>query len=155
MGKDLGNFWEKLFSDEARREGLLIEKNPLSCKILWKGKLELLPSRLDFNLADTDGEHGFFDCKCFAHDHFVYSQIDTSQLDQALLWNEWNVPAGFVVFFRQTQEVVYFSGYEIARAGPGSRFSRDEGLVLGRWDRFNLRPVLARPGGENARGFLR
>ncbi len=144
-----GSIWESLYFDEAKRSGLLARKAPLSCRVMWKGRIQLLPSQLDYQLADrASGRVGFFDCKCFEEDHFVYSQIDSNQLEQAVLWNEWNIPAGFVIFFRSTRQVVFFPGYIIANKGPQTRFTAKEGTRLGDWSKFSLKPILAPSAAE-------
>lgn len=134
--------FEHIFEKQARRNGLLPIKNELRCKMGWNGKILLLPSDLDYKLINRRGVVGYFDCKTFADASFNYSWIDKDQLDKAMLYNDWDVPAGFVVLFRATMQVVFFSGHRIAEKGPRNSFSPDDGMVLGGIFDFNLKMLL-------------
>lgn len=141
-GADFGKQFEEIFEIVARISGLLPIKNHLKAKVGWKGEIRLLKSNLDFMLISQSGQVGFFDCKTFADDHFSYSQIDQAQIDTAVLYNYWNVPAGFVVWFRPTNQVCYFKGSAINKKGPGSSFNEKDGLVLGRPEELRLGPIM-------------
>jgi hypothetical protein len=123
---------------------MLAEKNPLSCRILWKGRVQVVRSELDFKLITQEGQVGFFDTKCYNSKHFTYSELSADQIKRADDYNYWNVPAGFVVWFIPLFEVVFFSGHQITKAGPGSRFTSDQGVRLGRFENFNIGAIMER-----------
>jgi hypothetical protein len=141
--KQTGSAFEDLFFKQAQRNGLLVIKNYISAQYTYKGRLQAVPSDLDFKLISQLGQVGYFDAKTYQEDHFVYSQLEEHQLARAVLYNNWSVQSGFVVWLRKVNLVVFFSGHVIARKGPGSRFKFEDGLVLGRWENFDLRPLLS------------
>jgi hypothetical protein len=151
--KDFGSFFEELFLKEARRSGFFAIKNHLTARFVYAGKLQVIPGELDFTLIDRQGRVGFFDCKAFDTDFFSYSRLDEHQIARAVTYNNWRVPSGFVVWLRKPNRVILYSGHIIARNGPRSRFEVQDGLCLGRYERFDLRPILSLknpPNGEVA-----
>lgn len=141
-GAEEGRIFEKLFIRQAQRNGLLAIKNHLSAKHGWKGRLILIKSELDFKLITQSGRVGFFDCKSFAGEKFTYSMIDPDQMQRAITYVEWNVPAGFVIWFRKYNRVVFFSVATIANKGPGTSFGPRDGDLLGRYEEFNLKRLM-------------
>lgn len=141
-GREEGANFEDLFVRQARRNGLTPIKNYLSAKIGWNGRIILLPSDLDFKLVTPKGVIGYFDCKTFAEDYFTYADIDEDQLERAALYRDLKVPSGFVVFFRQSNEVVFFTARAITLKGPRNRFTSSDGRFLGTYEDFDLRPIL-------------
>lgn len=142
--KEQGKIFEQLFQKQAQRSGLLALKNPLNCRILWKSKIQIIRSELDFKLINQKGDIGFFDCKSFEDDYFTFSELSGYQIERAVLYNYWHVPAGFVVYFRKPNAICYFSGISIKQKGPGSRFAKGDGLFLGRYENFDLKGLLVR-----------
>lgn len=140
--RDSGSAFEDLFFKQAQRNGLLVIKNHYTAKFTYKGRLQIVKGELDFKMISQQGDVGYFDCKSYDGEYFTYSQIDEDQLKRAITYNNWAVPSGFVVWFRKVNLIVFFSGHVIARKGARERFDMEDGLVLGRWDNFNLRPLL-------------
>ena len=137
-----GNAFEKLFLLQSRRNGLLATKNNLTAKYLPTGRLLVEKSELDYRLVNQAGRVGYFDCKSFAESHFTYSTIDVEQIKRAATHNFWSVPAGFVIWFRAVDVVAFFSGRQIEKEGPRSRFEFNHGLKLGKFHEFDLRLLL-------------
>lgn len=140
--KSNGLTFEDLFQKQARRSGFLVKKNPLTARHTWTGRVQLLKGELDFTIVNPHGKVGYFDCKSWGSDHFIYSDIDAKQIERAVLWNEWMVPAGFICWFRPINQIVFFSGRKINQAGPRTRFTVKDGLVLGRFETFDLRALM-------------
>ncbi len=141
--KEQGAAFEDLFKRQAQRLGLTAIKNPLSCKILWGGRIQLIHGQLDFQLINRrDGRVGFFDCKSYNADFFTFSDLHEDQVKQAVVYNDCRVPSGFVAWFIPANAVVYFPGHVIAEKGPRSRFERKDGVFLGRYENFNLKALL-------------
>jgi hypothetical protein len=134
-----GKVFEDLFFKHAQMSGLLALKNHLQAKATWGGNFQVIKSDLDYRLITQDGRVGYFDCKSFKKDFFIYSELKEAQVTRAALYNEWNVPSGFVVFFREKRAVCFYTGLEIAAKGERSRFSFDEGQILGGWENFDLK----------------
>lgn len=133
-----GSAFEKLFLKRAQLSGLLAIKNHLQAKMTYGGRYQVLKSDLDYKLITQEGRIGFFDCKNFASDSFPRSQISDNQVERAILYNEWKVPAGFIVFFRAAKSVCFFSGMDL-EGKEGGRLSYLDGFLLGTWDSFDLK----------------
>jgi hypothetical protein len=141
-----GKFFEQCFERFARYSGLFPKKTELSARWIGPRKVQAIKSDLDFRLVNREGRVGYFDCKSFHGSKFRYSAIDRDQLRRALDLNDWNVPAGFVVFFREVNRVSFFSALSIALAGPGSSFSPEDGVSLGSLETLDLKPLLPLSG---------
>lgn len=136
--QDIGRGFEEIVRRAAHSHGFFVKKNDLSCKLNYRGQPELTKSQLDYLLIAPGPMVGFFDCKTFQRDHFTYSQINRDQLEQAILFNERGVPAGFIVLFTRTRLVSYFTGFQIDLKGPRQHFAPGDGTALGLMEDFNL-----------------
>jgi hypothetical protein len=140
--KDAGNSFEKLFEKQCQLHGLWADKNHLKAQRMWKGKLRALPSNLDFTVIDPrTGRVGFIDCKSFERSYLTYSELPDHQVTLAARYNEMQVPAGFVVFFRETDQVFFYSGGMVA-CSQGTRSTLWHGTYLGKWPDFDPRIAL-------------
>lgn len=142
-----GAAFEHIFSIQARLNGLFCEKNNLSAKFIPGRRTLIIKSELDYKLIDRSGCVGFFDCKSYAKEFFNFSDIDKNQLLRAIRYNDWNVPSGFVVWFRAINKVVSFSGHLIQGYGPGHKFLYDHGRSIGSIEGFNLKDILKKNTG--------
>lgn len=142
--KKTGDSFEDLFKRQAQFNGLLALKNHLTARFVGAGNVKIVKSELDFKLINQNGDVGYFDCKSFESDYFVYSQIDSKQLERAALYNEWNVPSGFVIWLRKVNTVLFITGKEIQLKGERTRFTRKDGQRLGSYENFDLKVVLKR-----------
>lgn len=145
----VGAAFEEIFIKQARLNGLLPMKNHLTAKFVGAGRTQLLKSELDFTLISQDGRVAFIDCKSFQGDHFKYSQLDSKQIERAVMYNSWQVPSGFVTYFRATREVCYYSGQTILDTGSRARFESVHSLSLGLLEKFDLRKILNAPISKN------
>lgn len=141
--KDEGNIFEQRFLKQARSNGLWAKKNELCCKFIYGGHLRVVKSNLDYFLADQLGRVAYLDCKSYGGDFFTYSDIDKDQLDRAVEFNNWNIPAGFVIWFRVLNRISLFTGLKISANGPRSRFEPMDGLFLGSFEEFDLKGILS------------
>lgn len=137
-----GDAFEDIFVNRARTNGLLPDKNFLTAKYIPGRRPLIVKSELDFKLISKQGQVGYFDCKNFAGAYFVYSELRESQVKKAVMFNQWNVPAGFVVWLRALNVVTFYSGHCIASRGPRTRFGPQDGQILGAIQTFDLRPIL-------------
>lgn len=140
--REQGNVFEKVFEIQARLSGLFYEKNNLTARFIPGRRPLIIKSELDYKLVNRLGCVGFFDCKSYADDHFDYSVIDPDQLKKSVHYNEWSVPSGFVVCLRSINFVVFYSGITIQTRGPRTRFRASDGLILGSFEKFDLKPLL-------------
>ncbi len=144
-----GKFFEECFERFARYCGLFPKKTELSARRIANGRVITLKSDLDYRLANRQGRVGYFDCKNFKGARFEFSDIDEDQLDRAVELNEWNVPAGFVVWFRGVNRISFFSGLRIRSGGHRTSFGPADGLPLGSLETFDLKPLLPLSAASN------
>jgi hypothetical protein len=145
IGRLEGKSFEELFMLLARLNGLFVQQSLLTARMLPGGKLRVIPGELDFKLATREGAVGFFDAKSFDSDKVMYSQLSSHQVERSKLYNEWNIPSGFVVFLRRTKSVFFFSGNQVAEA-RGTSLKPEEGLFLGPWNNFSPKLLLQKKG---------
>jgi penicillin-binding protein-related factor A (putative recombinase) len=141
-----GKTFEKILKNQGMRCGLLVLKNNLSAKYIQGGRVLLEKSNLDFMIANQRGVVGFFDAKSFDGDSFKFSEISPHQLERAKLYNDYEIPAGFVVFFRELKKVFFYSGKAMITKGPNNSFSPEDGVLLGNLWQFNLSLILLNGG---------
>lgn len=137
LNKSNGTYFEKVFFKQAKEQGLFPIQNHITARYIYNGRLQPIKSELDFKLI-KNGITGFFDCKSFENDHFTYSKICPKQLERSNLYNALNVPSGFIVFFRELNQVFFYKGSVIKDLGPGSRLERKNGICLGNISKMNL-----------------
>lgn len=142
--RENGKIFEEIFVKQAQFSGLLAIKNHQAAKYTYNGRLQPVEGDLDFKLIDLEGTVGYFDCKSFTGDSFSFSDLKSHQIDRATLLNDWGVPAGFIVCFRDIRRVVFYPGYLISAKGPGNSFKATDGIFLGFYEDFRLRLALVR-----------
>lgn len=125
---------------------MLAIKNELNAKYIGGGGVRAFRGDLDYKLIDRTGTVGYFDCKAFEKDLFNFSQIEEHQLEKSNMYYEWGVPTGFVVWFRESNAVVFFSPKTLNRAGPQSSFKPQDGINLGTFESFRLKCLLSIKG---------
>lgn len=144
--RENGKGWEAILFRQAQSNGLLIMNNHQAAQ--WRGsKLHPIRGNLDFHISNAIGRVGFLDAKTFDGPSFTYSQITDGgrrahQLERATLYNHWKIPAGFLVWFRPSNLISFYSGEKIAKIGPRGSFSTGDGLCLGTLAAFNLGLIL-------------
>lgn len=138
----LGKEFEEVFKKRAQSNGFLAEKNNLTARYLPNGRVKVLKSDLDYRLTSQNGRIGYFDCKSFIGDSFIYSDIDPDQLKRAINYEYWKVPSGFIIWFRKVNRISWFSGHLIMRKGPRTSFKPEDGILLGSLESFDLKPLL-------------
>ncbi len=141
--RDQGASFEDVFYKQAQLQGFLILKNHTTCRFIPGGRaIVIREGELDFKLITNEGRTGFFDCKCFQGDSFTYSMLDEKQIERSLLYSEWNIPSGFIVYFMKTNKVYLFRGDHIYGKGPRSRFDHADGKLLGTIFQFKINHVM-------------
>jgi hypothetical protein len=134
-----GTQFETIFKKQALMQGFFVEKNLINAKLTYSGGLQRVFGELDWKLVlRSTGQIGFFDTKSFEGKFFTYSNLTEHQVKRAALWNELKIPAGFVIWFRPLDAVVFFTGEQISNKGERARFLPKEGVYLGKMIDFAL-----------------
>lgn len=142
-GKMWGRQFEQMLAHHAAISGLMLRAHGVTLRYLPGGKSIAIKSDLDFKLADRAGNIAFVDAKTVAEPHFTYSFLTPHQLETAKLYESYSLKAGFVVWLRGAQRVVFYSAQVIATKGKGARFGVTDGLDLGPEGFFSLARILA------------
>jgi hypothetical protein len=143
--QEQGRYFEELFSKQCFWHGYFPIRNHLSCRFVYRGRVQIIKSQLDFTVLvpKSTEKVGFFDCKSFGAARFNWSEIPVEQINRACDINDRGYPAGFVVLFRTVNRVVYFSGTDLRKTGPGNSFGFDMGLPLGKFEDFSLSAIFS------------
>jgi hypothetical protein len=157
-GREIGAAWEEVFTGQARANGLIPLRNHLTARMIGgPGSVKVVKSELDFCLirpARRDPEKPYavawVDSKTFDADYLDYSRLlggtkkdSAHQIERAAMYQSFGIPAGFVVWHRPSGLIVFYSGSQVEKAGPRTRFLPSDGLTLGKYHSFDLRPILA------------
>lgn len=109
-----GKFFEEAFEKMGRLQGFLVQKTELSARRTVRGFVAI-KSDLDYKVCTRGGQVGFFDCKSFDGKRFGCARINPKQAERARLYNEYRVNAGFVVWFRELNEVCLFLASQLEK----------------------------------------
>lgn len=141
--REEGKAWEQAFKARGGSNGLLVLKNELSAHYIGGGGVRVTKADLDFRvIRRQDGRIGYFDCKTYHDGFFTFSDLNEKQVERAVLYNECNVPSGFIVWFRTLDVVSFYSGQVIQEMGSGTRFRPVMGRILGSLQDFDLRKAM-------------
>jgi len=143
QNKENGSLFESMFKARAQINGMLCEKNHLTARYLPGGRVKVVKSELDYRVVTQDGKVGYFDCKTLSGHSFTYSMIDEAQLERSVTHNYWRVPSGFIVWFRSSNQIVFYKGADIKLKGAGCSFEATDGRLLGRIENFDLKLIMA------------
>lgn len=135
-----GKAFEDMFERLLLYQGFLPLKNRLSVKVIGPNKFLPEKSQLDYTVISRKGDVGFFDCKSFVTNSIPFSHITKHQLEKALLYNEWAVCSGFIIWFRSMNLIVFFSGL-VVNSLAGKSLGPDNGIVLGPLENFQFKRV--------------
>lgn len=141
-----GKFFEEALQTHARLRGFFIRKTELTAKFIAKNRSLIQKSELDFQIIRRDGRVGYFDCKTYDKDFFYFSDISESQLKRSCDYLIWNVPSGFITWFRTVNQVAFFRADFLRRTGPGTRFTASMGIPLGKIEGIDLAPIFTLQG---------
>lgn len=133
--------FEKIFERLCGLQGFLARKIPLSARIIGNGRILPIKSELDYIILHPDYPTAFLDTKTFAGRSFAFSQINPHQIKLAYQYCNWGSIAGLIVWFRESNRVIYFSGEHIQETGAGHSFTDDQGIMLGSVPTFSLKKI--------------
>lgn len=136
--------FEELFKAFCNRQGFSWIKIPTGAKIYGQDqfgnpKYRLTRSPFDFAIAGLlNGQSvaAYLDCKTVESGRFSRSLIDWNQVDDLEKFDRVGHPAGYLIFFRQPQKLVFFKASTILQINH--TLTPDLGLFLGDLYSFDL-----------------
>lgn len=102
-------------------------------------KLILVPARSDFDyILIKDSDSVYIDCKSFDQSRITYSMLTFHQIVALERIKRYGPEAGYLVFHRDINEIVFYDGKLLGKLKPRESVSPDDGLRLGSIESFNL-----------------
>lgn len=116
----------------CRREGIECVDFPNGCRRINTPKgLRLIPVEMPFDfLICRDGLSACVDTKTTQENTFIYSSIVPHQL-RALSAVGNHIAAGYVVWFRTIDRVVFYDHLTLQRLRPNTSLKPENGVLLG------------------------
>lgn len=132
LARDSGQSFEYFFERRCEAESIIFIKIPDGCKRIKQGaRLRLIPVATPFDCVITkDSNAVCLDLKTIQTTNFTYSQIKPHQRE-ALSNVGRSLTAGYLIWFRKIDEVVFFDHKQIAECKSGGSLKPKEGLLLG------------------------
>lgn len=119
-------------------QGIAFRKKPLSCKWIGAGSLKLVQSELDYEII-LGGLVRQVDAKTFQNTETMrHSWITPHQAETARWYMDQGVKSGYVVWFRDSNNVVFFDGYQLTNLQKGESLHWNAGEYLGGFETFCL-----------------
>lgn len=145
--QQLGKGFEHTFSLMARTCGLKVIRVPEAGRWIGRGSFKPISGLCDFILI-KNGLAAFIDTKTTAGDSFSASSVNPDQLEHLVGVGDM-CPAGYVVFFRKTDQVVFYSWSDLMILTPDSSLKPQHGKLLGSIMKFDPTEIFScyRPDG--------
>ena len=124
-----GKGFESTFKLMCQSNGLKVIRVPEAGRWIGRGSFRPIPGLCDFIII-KNGLAAFIDTKSTANDVFAASLIKKQQLDHLMGVGDM-CPAGYVVFFRGIDKVVFFSWKLLMLLSPDSSLKPEHGRTLG------------------------
>lgn len=139
FAKKIGEKTQQDLVAHAYHQGILILQIPSGCK--WVAANKVVPVPTPFDCVGIWGSKDiFFDIKTTDAKYFTYSMIHDKphQLDWLTKIARRGRNAGFLVHFRESQEVVWFKAEKLELVKRRESLSPQDGLNLGPLFRSDL-----------------
>jgi penicillin-binding protein-related factor A (putative recombinase) len=133
-------FWganfENLLSLHCRLNKIAFEKIPSGCK--WVGKMAV-PQKTPFDfIAAKNGRAVVFDAKTLDRETFPKSSCEPHQVEALHSFEMSKLTAGYIVFFRPINSVVFFTASQLKGLLPRYSLKATDGISLGTGSELNL-----------------
>lgn len=129
--KNMGASFEAFFQAFTLSQGLVCTRIPDGCKQVGKGGRNLVRTTTPFDfLIAANGIAAALDLKTIDEKTFPYSLIKQHQR-KSLMDIGRHMVAGYLIWFRPLDRVVFFDHREIWLCASGSSLKPDEGFEIG------------------------
>lgn len=155
LAQRIGKTFEELLKMQCRRRGLGFKKIPSGCHYARiRGYLRLVPEKTPFDFIICKNlRSATIDCKTFEHDKLRYSDCIPHQVAGLADMGE-HIPAGYVVWFRTTDRVVFFNHEKLQYLQARGSLEQSDGLYLGTGEDFDPEKILSFPVRNMIQGTL-
>ena len=139
FAKKIGSKTEDDIEAKCRHQGILLISIPSGCE--WVGANRVIPVPTPFDCVGIWGKNDiFFDIKTTANSSFSYSAIHAKphQIDWLVRIAKRDRRAGFLVHFREAQQLVWFDAVKMAQVQKRESLGPQDGLNLGEFYQADL-----------------
>lgn len=144
-GAKEGALFESRLKFQALAESMAFVKIPTGAKPIGSagGRPTLIPVKTPFDFVFAkNGRAAFIDAKSISDKRFGHAQITPHQLIKLAEFETQRFSAGYVVNFREEDQVVFFPAKMLMTLKKGTSLSPNDGIVLGNTKEFKLAPIL-------------
>jgi len=136
LAKRTGENWENRLVSQCSLYDLEVIRIPDGCKQVGARQLIRVRTPFDFIVSDHY-QAAFLDTKTVQKSSFGYKEIDQNQLGNLLkLWRHGHA-AGYLIYFRPIDQVIFFHAGLLNDVRPGNGLFLPSGLLLGGISDFN------------------
>ncbi len=139
--KRSGEQFERFFEIRCRQLGISCVRIPDGCRQLSATRTMRVKTPFDY-IVGLGKSVIFVDLKSTTSNRFTYSQIDQSQLRALSLLSQ-HQGAGYLIYYRSSQELVYYKAGELSVVERGSGLEDSQGVRLGKIFEANLRGLFS------------
>jgi penicillin-binding protein-related factor A (putative recombinase) len=145
LAKAVGDRFEAMMSNSCYRSKVVCTRIPNGAVMRYvKGKVipVAVTSPFDF-LLTYQGLTACVDCKTIDSGNFSYSSLTQHQVNSLMRIFESGVAAGYVVWFRESDNVVFFEAPKLRALRPRESLKESDGLSLGKFENFNSKLIFS------------
>lgn len=132
--------WEQIIINRAHLEGHEAIKIPEGRKAVGRGRWIPVKSPFDLIIAATKNDC-FCDAKTYDEPYMKASKVTPHQLRELVRLEKKGRVAGYLVWFRGLDRIVFFHAHQLAELRPESSLRPDDGRQLGTLQTFSLNPL--------------
>lgn len=134
--KASGKLFEGMLAAYCHRHGIKFEQLPSGCK--WIGKVAI-PAKSPFDfIMSKNGKAVLFDAKSLDATTFTRSACKPHQIESLHGFELSGMTAGFVVWLREPDEVVFFKASQLKALAPRCSLKVCDGMPLGKRNTLTL-----------------
>lgn len=144
----VGEQFEHMLKVPAQMMGATLVRMPDGCRTVRRGDALTnmrVKTPFDYILARKGQPCAFFDAKTVAGKSFSYSAINQDQVQWLRLLKHQGMCAGYVVWFRGVDRVVWYDVDQLRRLQPRESLLPSDGVQLGGAIRMDLSGIFTRP----------
>lgn len=145
IAKLAGEYFETSLEYVCSRDQIILVRIPDGCKVRKHGrslKLVRVKTPFDFIIAKKN-KAIFFDAKSINSKTFPYSCIDSNQLYHLSKLNSEGLKAGYLIRFREIDQIVFFDVQTLAQLKPRESLNVNMGTSLGSFHEFSLNTLFS------------
>lgn len=135
--KIMGEQFENILKASFKKHGAAIVQIPSGCKWVTGYKAISVPTPFDF-FACKNGVPIAFDAKTVNKETFSKSEVKAHQVLALHDLENAGMKAGYLVWFRPCEKVVFFSSLQLIKLLPRKSLKVDDGICLGSIKDLNL-----------------